>query len=189
MGLLTILKKIKQKEKEVRILILGLDNAGKTTVVKKLCGEPINTIEPTLGFQIQTLTYKNYQLNLWDVGGQKSIRAYWRNYFEQTDGLIWVVDSVDVYRLELCRDELSHVLQQERLAGASLLILANKQDVEGALSVETIADVLQLSSSNNDQYKNRHWNILACSAVTGEGLVAGMDWIVQDISSRIFMLG
>ena len=61
---------------------LGLDNAGKTTVVKKLCGEPIDTITPTLGFQIQTLTYQGYQLNLWDVGGQKSIRAYWRNYFE-----------------------------------------------------------------------------------------------------------
>lgn len=171
----------------MRILILGLDNAGKTTVVKKLCGEPIDTIEPTLGFQIQTLTYKNYQLNLWDVGGQKSIRAYWRNYFEQTDGLIWVVDSGDVLRLGLCRDELSQVLQQERLAGASLLILANKQDVDGALSVAAIAEVLGLSSSNG-QHKNRHWTILPCSAFTGEGLVAGMDWLVLDIASRIFML-
>ena len=61
---------------------LGLDNAGKTTVVKKLCGEPIDTITPTLGFQIQSLAHKGYNLNLWDVGGQRSIRAYWRNYFE-----------------------------------------------------------------------------------------------------------
>jgi ADP-ribosylation factor-like protein 2 len=164
-----------------------LDNAGKTTVVKKLCGEPIDTIEPTLGFQIQTLTYKGYQLNLWDVGGQKSIRAYWRNYFEQTDGLIWVVDSADTYRLELCRDELAQLLQQERLASASLLILANKQDLEGALSIESIALALQLNGSN-EQYKNRHWNIVPCSAVTGERLVEGMDWIVDDISSRIFSL-
>ena len=91
MGLLTILKKIKQKEKEVRILVLGLDNAGKTTVIKKFSGEDISTISPTLGFQIQTLEYRGFRLNIWDVGGQKTIRSYWRNYFEQTDGLIWVV--------------------------------------------------------------------------------------------------
>ena len=90
-GLLTILKKIKQKEKEVRILVLGLDNAGKTTVIKKFSGEDISTISPTLGFQIQTLEYRGFRLNIWDVGGQKTIRSYWRNYFEQTDGLIWVV--------------------------------------------------------------------------------------------------
>lgn len=101
--------------------------------------------------------------------------------------MIWVVDSADTYRLELCRDELSQVLQQERLAGATLLILANKQDVDGALSMEKIADVLQLSP-NNQHCKNRHWHILACSAVTGDGLREGMDWIVQDIASRIFML-
>ena len=118
---------IKEKEKEIRILILGLDNAGKTTILKKFCGEPIDKIQPTLGFDIQTLRFGDYNLNLWDVGGQKSIRAYWRNYFESTDGLIWVVDSADRLRLELCRDELQKLLQQERLAGASLLIFANKQ--------------------------------------------------------------
>jgi ADP-ribosylation factor-like protein 2 len=152
-----------------------------------MCGEPIDTIEPTLGFQIQSLTHKDYQLNLWDIGGQKSIRAYWRNYFEQTDGLIWVVDSVDVYRLELCRNELSQILQQERLAGASVLILANKQDVIGALSTDMIAQLLDINA-NNELYNTRHWKILGCSAVTGDGLVAGIDWIVEDISSRIFML-
>lgn len=170
----------------MRILILGLDNAGKTTVVKRICGEPIDTIEPTLGFQIQTLSHKNYQLNLWDIGGQKSIRAYWRNYFEQTDGLIWVVDSADTNRLELCRDELSQLLQQERLAGASVLILANKQDVDGALSVEMIAQILDINDGN-EQYKNRHWKILACSAFTGSGLAIGIEWMVEDIASRIFM--
>ena len=171
----------------MRILILGLDNAGKTTVVKRLCGEPIETIEPTLGFQIQTLSHKNYSLNLWDIGGQKSIRAYWRNYFEQTDGLIWVVDSADTYRLDLCRSELSQLLQQERLAGASVLILANKQDVEGALSVDMIAQILGINNDNK-QYQNRHWKILECSAVTGSGLELGIEWIVDDISSRIFIL-
>jgi ADP-ribosylation factor-like protein 2 len=109
---------------------------------------------------------------------------------QQTDGLIWVVDSADVYRLELCRDELALVLQQERLVGATLLILANKQDVDGAVSVETIAQLLQLDNddASSEVVKNRHWKILACSAVTGDGLREGMDWIVDDIASRIFML-
>ncbi len=90
--------------KSVRITILmriitnngsGLDNAGKTTVVKKFNGKDIAHIEPTLGFDIKTLEYNDFFLNIWDVGGQQTIRTYWRNYFESTDGLIWVVDSAD----------------------------------------------------------------------------------------------
>ena len=178
---------VKEKEKEVRILILGLDNAGKTTILRKFCGDPIDTIEPTLGFNIKTLEHKNYQLNVWDVGGQKTIRAYWRNYFERTDGLIWVVDSADQARLEICKNELSSLLEQEKLAGASLLILANKQDVKGALNADEIANSLGLREDTS--FQNRHWSIRGCSAVTGEGLKDGMDWIVDDIASRIFMLG
>ena len=113
MGLLTILKKVKQKEREVRILMLGLDNAGKTTVVKKFNGEDIDLISPTLGFNIKTLEYRGFKLNIWDVGGQTSLRSYWRNYFEQTDGLIWVVDSADRMRLRDCKAELQALLQQE----------------------------------------------------------------------------
>jgi GTPase SAR1 family protein len=89
----------------LRILVLGLDNAGKTTVVRRLLGQPIDKIQPTLGFSIQTLTYRrrhgnndddSLRLHLWDIGGQKTIRSYWRNYFDgQIDGIIWVVDSID----------------------------------------------------------------------------------------------
>jgi ADP-ribosylation factor-like protein 2 len=89
-------------------------------------------------------------------------------------------------RLELCKKELFELLQQERLAGASLLIFANKQDIEGALSADEIARVLELES--NEAYQNRHWKIQSCSAVTAEGLGPGMDWMVEDIASRIFML-
>ena len=120
MGLLTILKKVKQKEREVRILMLGLDNAGKTTVVKKFNGEDIDLIAPTLGFNIKTLEYRGFKLNIWDVGGQTSLRSYWRNYFEQTDGLIWVIDSADRMRLRDCKAELQSLLQQEVRARAAL---------------------------------------------------------------------
>lgn len=80
-------------------------------------------------------------MNLWDVGGQKSLRSYWRNYFESTDGLVWVVDSADRMRLDACREELNILLLEERLAGATLLVLANKQDLPGALSAQEIKDV------------------------------------------------
>lgn len=119
----------------------GLDNAGKTTILKRFNGEPIDTISPTLGFNIKSLEYNGYTLNLWDVGGQKSLRSYWRNYFECTDGLIWVVDSADKMRMESCKAELEVLLQEERLGGATLLVLANKQDLPGALSSQEIRDV------------------------------------------------
>jgi len=185
MGLLTILRKIKQKEKEIRLLILGLDNAGKTTILKKFNGEDIDTISPTLGFNIKTLEYESYKLNVWDVGGQKSLRSYWRNYFEENDGVIWVVDSADKRRLDDCRAELEQLLREEKLAGASLLVFANKQDVSGALSSKEISEALGLNGTLGE---NRHWEIQACSAVKGDGLVEGIGWIVSDIVSRIYML-
>ena len=168
----------------MRLLILGLDNAGKTTILKKFNGEDITTISPTLGFNIKTLEHRGYTLNVWDVGGQTTIRSYWRNYFEQTDGLVWVVDSADRRRLQQCKDELHKLLDQEKLAGASVLVFANKQDLVGALSSNDIREALALSS---DIFTGRHWEIHPCSAVTGEGLVDGIDWIVRDIANRIYL--
>nr|CAD7259204.1 unnamed protein product [Timema shepardi] len=97
-----------------------------------------------------------FMLNIWDVGGQKSLRSYWRNYFESTDGLIWVVDCADKRRLDDCRKELHELLQEE---------------------------ILELN-----MIKTHNWKIVGCSAVTGDNLVAGIDWLVSDISSRIFTL-
>jgi len=182
MGLLNIIRKTKEKEKEIRILILGLDNAGKTTIVKKFNGEDINTISPTLGFNIKTLFFKDFKLSIWDVGGQVSIRTYWRNFFEQTDGLIWVIDSSDQSRLQSCKTELHELLKQEKLAGASLLIFYNKSDIEGCMTLEQIKEFLDL-----DRIHSRHWAILPSSGVTGSGLYQGINWMVNDISNRIFM--
>ncbi|XP_026573463.1 ADP-ribosylation factor-like protein 2 [Pseudonaja textilis] len=181
MGLLSILKKMRQKERELRLLMLGLDNAGKTTILKKFNGDEIDTISPTLGFNIKTLEHRGFKLNMWDVGGQKSLRSYWRNYFESTDGLIWVVDSADHQRMEDCKKELETLLVEERLAGATLLIFANKQDLPGALSPSAIQEALDL-----DSIQTHHWCIRGCSAYTGENLLAGIDWLLDDISSRIF---
>ena len=166
----------------MRVLVLGLDNAGKTTITRKLANESLATIPPTLGFNITTLAMGDYTLHLWDVGGQSTLRAYWKNYFDATDAVVWVVDSSDALRMKQCRDEMWGLLAEERLIGASLLIFANKQDVEGCLSMEEIRDILGLNS-----IKDRNWKIIKSSAMTGEGLLEGFEWIISEAEKRIFM--
>jgi len=183
MGLLKILRKIKLKEHQVRLLTLGLDNSGKTTIIKSILGQDPTSTSPTLGFTINTLKYGNNTINFWDIGGQTTIRSYWRNYFEETDGVIWVVDSGDKLRLKDCKEELHNLLKQEKLAGATLIVLCNKQDINGALKVEEIKNLLELESITS-----RHWMIMPCCGLTGDGLKEGLNWIMDDISSRIFML-
>ncbi|KAJ2498911.1 ADP-ribosylation factor-like protein 2 [Coemansia sp. RSA 1972] len=182
MGLLSIIKKLREKEKEIRILVLGLDNAGKTTIMKRLNNESIDTVSPTLGFNITTLEFDSFKVNFWDVGGQRTIRPYWRNYFEQTDGIIWVVDSADRERMKDCAAELMSLLKEDKLAGASLLVFANKQDIAGALCDEEIKTALNLEALTT-----HHWAIKPCSAVTGENLLEGLQWMIRDIASHIYM--
>ncbi|ETW84438.1 hypothetical protein HETIRDRAFT_381968 [Heterobasidion irregulare TC 32-1] len=181
MGLLTIIRKNRQKEKEMRILFLGLDNAGKTTILKKLNGEDIMSVSPTLGFNIKTFTHGRYTLNIWDVGGQRTLRPYWRNYFEQTDAIAWVVDSGDRMRIQDCKEELHSLLLEDRLAGASLLIFANKQDIFGSMTDDEITEALELQS-----IKSHEWKIWPCSAVTGKNLIEGLDWVVNDVAGRLY---
>lgn len=183
MVLLKVLRKTKAREKELRILVLGLDGAGKTTFVRQLNGGDVNTIAPTLGFKIYTFAFKGHKLSIWDIGGQRTIRAYWRNYFELTDGLIWIIDAADQLRIQLCQQELAKLLQEERLAGVPVLVMANKQDVPSALTSAQIKDALRLKEMSN----NRHWAIFSCSAKEGTNLIEGINWLVQDISSRVFV--
>ena len=185
---------------------MGLDNAGKTTIVKKINGEDISKISPTLGFNISSLHLNDYRLNVWDVGGQKTLRTFWRNYFEKTDALVWVVDSTDVARLQDCKNELDVILKEEKLVDASLLVLANKQDVEGAMSGRDIAEALGLvsigssnsvsvSSSSSEMLSGmtsnsskRRWRVQKCSATTGDGILDGFEFITEDVGSRMFTL-
>lgn len=196
---------MKRKEREIRVLVVGLDNAGKTTIVKRINGEDISKISPTLGFNISSLHLNEYRLNVWDVGGQKTLRTFWRNYFEKTDALVWVVDSTDVARLQDCKNELDVILKEEKLVDASLLVLANKQDVEGAMSGREIAEALGLisvdsssgKSSNNgsdvlsgttSNSSKRRWRVQKCSATTGDGILDGFEFITEDVGSRMFNL-
>ena len=112
--------------KEMRILMVGLDAAGKTTILYKLkLGEVVNTI-PTIGFNVETVEYKNIVFNVWDVGGQDKLRALWRHYYLGTEGLIYVVDSSDRDRIEEAREQLHKMLGEDELKDAVLLVFANK---------------------------------------------------------------
>lgn len=165
----------------MRILVLGLDNAGKTSIIKRLNGESIDSVAPTLGFKITTFSYDPYTLNIWDVGGQKSLRSYWKNYFETTDGLVWVVDCADTQKFETCAKELQDLLKEERLSGASLLVLANKQDLPGSLPVHNIQKLLNL-----DNIKGHSWAIYPVSAVSGDNILPAFEWIIGDVGTRIY---
>eukprot|EP01111_Echinosteliopsis_oligospora_P010037 TRINITY_DN3047_c0_g1_i2.p1 TRINITY_DN3047_c0_g1~~TRINITY_DN3047_c0_g1_i2.p1 ORF type:complete len:179 (-),score=43.18 TRINITY_DN3047_c0_g1_i2:64-600(-) len=178
MGLLSLLRKLKKSEKEVRILLLGLDNAGKTTILRSLAEEDISTVTPTQGFNIKSILQDGFKLNVWDIGGQKSIRPYWRNYFKDTDALIFVIDSSDRRRLEESGIELEELLKEEKLANIPLLVFANKQDLINALPSAEIATTLDLHT-----IRDRPWQIQACSAKKGEGVSEGLEWVIKHIKS------
>jgi len=179
MGLLDLIRKMKQKsKKELRILLLGLDNAGKTTILKSLASEDVSHITPTQGFNIKSVQSQGILLNVWDIGGQKSIRPYWRNYFENTDVLIYVIDSADRTRFEESGIQLAELLEEEKLTGTPVLIFANKQDLLNAARTAELMDGLNLN-----QIKDRPWQIQQCSAITSEGLAVGMEWIRKNIKS------
>ncbi|XP_006166436.1 ADP-ribosylation factor-like protein 3 isoform X2 [Tupaia chinensis] len=166
MGLLSILRKLKSApDQEVRILLLGLDNAGKTTLLKQLASEDISHITPTQGFNIKSVQSQGFKLNVWDIGGQRKIRPYWRNYFENTDILIYVIDSADRKRFEETGQELAELLEEEKLSCVPVLIFANKQDLLTAAPASEIAEGLNLHT-----IRDRVWQIQSCSALTGEGV-------------------
>ncbi|CAD5126175.1 DgyrCDS14346 [Dimorphilus gyrociliatus] len=164
--------------RERRILILGLDGAGKTTILYRLqVGEVVTTI-PTIGFNVETVTFKNLKFQVWDLGGQTSIRPYWRCYYSNTDAIIYVVDSMDRDRIGISKQELFSMLEEDELKKSILVVLANKQDLEGAMSVSEVSQVLGLTS-----LRNRRYQIFKTSAIKGEGLEESMEWLTNTIQN------
>ncbi|KAJ8518344.1 hypothetical protein ONZ45_g4567 [Pleurotus djamor] len=165
------------KDKDTRILMLGLDSAGKTTILYRLqLGEVVSTI-PTIGFNVETVQYKNIKFQVWDLGGQSSIRPYWRCYFPNTAAIIYVIDASDTDRLTTSKTELLTMLSEEELRGVPLLVFCNKQDMPNALKPEEISEKLGLAGGE----KSRPWSVRGSCATKGEGLEEGLDWLVNEI--------
>jgi len=159
-------------KKDMRILMVGLDAAGKTTILYKLkLGEVVTTI-PTIGFNVETVEYKSINFTVWDVGGQDKIRPLWRHYYQNTQGLIFVIDSNDRDRIGEAREELSKMLAEDEMRDAVCLVFANKQDLPNAMSAAEITEKLGLS-----QLRNRQWYIQSTCATNGDGIYEGFDWL------------
>merc|ERR1719491_1936041 len=170
---------ISSKQKDMRILMVGLDAAGKTTILYKLkLGEVVTTI-PNIGFNVEEVQYKNISFTVWDVGGQDKIRPLWRHYYENTQGLIFVVDSNDRERVEDAREELTKMLAEDEMRDTVLLVFANKQDLPNAMTAAEVTEKLGLHNLHQ-----RPWFIQSACATTGDGLYEGLDWLSKTLSSK-----
>ena len=156
-------------DRDAKLLMLGLDAAGKTTVLYKLkLNEVVSTI-PTIGFNVENFT-------VWDIGGQETLRSLWRHYFTNTDGLVFIVDSADHQRFTEAKEELDWILDSEEMKGVPLVVLANKQDLGSSRSPSSVAEKLGLHT-----LRDREWYVQGTSAVSGDGLLEGM----QKLSSLV----
>lgn len=157
---------------DARILLLGLDGAGKSTLLFKLKYDEFFQTVPTIGFNVETMEAKQNRtkitLTVWDVGGQEKMRTYWKNYYQDTAGLLFAIDCWDRRRLDEARRELERVLKNEHLRGLPVVVLANKQDKEGSVTATELTEMLNLKMCSD-----RDWFIQPCSGKTGAGLLEG----------------
>ena len=165
--------------REVRVLMVGLDAAGKTTILYKLKRNETVLTVPTVGFNLEVIKYRNVEFTVWDIGGQDKIRKLWRYYYENTEAIIFVVDANDRARVDTARDELHAMLAEHELRDAMVLVLANKQDLPHSLKTSEVAEKMGLTS-----LRGRDWFVQGTCAVDGAGLYEGLDWLAQKMKMR-----
>lgn len=166
--------------RHARIVMVGLDAAGKTTILYKLkLNETVQTL-PTIGFNVETIQHQHLTLTVWDIGGQHKIRPLWRHYYTNTDAIIFVVDSSDRERMFEAETELQTLLTASELEGVRVLILANKQDLPNALSANEVAEKLGLYKQSGA----RLWHVQPCNGKTGEGLVEGLQELAKMLKNK-----
>ncbi|KAI3755423.1 hypothetical protein L1987_55221 [Smallanthus sonchifolius] len=167
-------------KRDIKFLMLGLDDSGKTAILYKLkLGDFVASV-PTIGFNVEALEYKNTRFTVWDVGGQDSIRSLWRYYYRSTHALIFVVDSNNKQRIYQAQNELQRLLNEDELSDATILVFANKQDLPNAMNVSEIADKLKLNTISQ-----RRWHIQGTSAKTGHGLYEGLRWLSDNTPNKV----
>ena len=158
-----------------KIIILGIQNAGKTTILYRLSIGQLVKTTPTIGSNVEEISYNNVKLQAWDLGGQESTRSVWNVYFVNTDAIIYVIDTHDE-TYDDSKTQFYKLLSNDALKNAIILIYANKQDLPGAKSVAEIIQIYEL-----DTIKDHIWHIQPCSAQTGEGLITGMKWLSDQL--------
>ncbi|CAK9318282.1 unnamed protein product [Citrullus colocynthis] len=170
---------------EFHVLILGIDKAGKTTLLEKLKSLYSNSeglspdrIVPTVGLNIGRLEVLNAKLVFWDLGGQPGLRSIWEKYYEEAHAVIYVIDAACPSKFEDSKSALEKVLRHEDLQGAPLLVLANKQDLPEAVSAEELSRYLDLKKLDERVYMFE-----AVSGYDGMGIKESVEWLV-DIMER-----
>mmetsp|Transcript_14112 Transcript_14112/g.32297 ORF Transcript_14112/g.32297 Transcript_14112/m.32297 type:complete len:184 (+) Transcript_14112:52-603(+) len=163
---------------DVSLLMVGLDAAGKTTILYKLKLGTVVTTVPTIGFNVETVEYRNLSFTVWDIGGQDRLRPLWRHYYRGARGLIYVVDSNDRDRIEDAREEMTKMLNEDEMRDAVVLVFANKQDLPNAMTAAEVTEKLGLHN-----LRHRQWFIQSACATSGDGLYEGLDWLSRTLSS------
>ncbi|XP_069020164.1 ADP-ribosylation factor-like protein 13B isoform X4 [Embiotoca jacksoni] len=180
------LKRWREPARKVTLVMVGLDNAGKTATVRGIQGENPQDVAPTVGFSKVDLKQGKFEVTIFDLGGGKRIRGIWKNYYSESHGVVFVVDSSDVQRIQETRETMAEVLQHPRIAGKPVLVLANKQDQEGALAEADIIENLSLEKLVNEN--KCLCQIEPCSAVLGYGkkldksIKKGLNWLLNNIA-------
>uniref|UniRef100_A0A8D0GRI7 ARF like GTPase 5C n=1 Tax=Sphenodon punctatus TaxID=8508 RepID=A0A8D0GRI7_SPHPU len=164
---------------EHKVIIVGLDNAGKTTILYQFLMNEVVHTSPTIGSNVEEIILRKTHFLMWDIGGQETLRSTWNTYYSNTEFIILVVDSTDRERLTMTKEELYKMLAHEDLHNAALLIFANKQDVKNSMTTSEISKFLTLSS-----IKDHPWHIQGCCALTGEGLPAGLEWMKSRVAAN-----
>jgi len=167
------------KYDEFKVIIVGLNNAGKTTTLYKLLLDEVVVTTPTVGANVEEVVYNNVRFLMWDIGGQESLRSTWYTYYSNTQAVIMVVDSTERDRMSITKEEIFKMISHENLKNAVLLVFANKQDLKGAMTVAEVSNALGLSG-----IKDHEFHIQACCALTGEGLRPGLNWILSQLKKK-----
>lgn len=171
-----ILNLFNNSDKKFKLIIVGIQNAGKTTILYRLSlGELIKT-NPTIGANIEEISHQNIKFQAFDLGGQESMRSVWDAYYNNVNGIIYVIDSTDKDNIDESKIELEKLILREELKSAIILIYANKQDVSGCMKIDEIIKRYDLN-----RIKNHTWQIQGCSGKTGEGLVNGLQWLADKL--------
>jgi len=167
-------------KKETRVLMLGLDNSGKTTILYALKLNELITTIPTIGFNVESVKYKNLLLKIWDIGGQDKIRHLWKHYYINTNALIYVIDSSDEERFYIAKEEFYNIINEPELQNIHILIFANKTDIliDNKNIVSHIIEFFELKKLQNK------WLVQPTCAINKTGIYEGIEWLYAQLNEN-----